>query len=479
VASAGVLGRKSLVLLLATWTGTGANLLASILIARSLGPEAMGALSVSFGLSGLVMAALVPGFAQAHLKHVAQSEDPGRCLGTYVAIKLTLCLPILVVAPFVATSVTTVFALVFVGRILSSLAEAFTLTLIARERAVEQTIVLLAARGARLATTVAVLLATSSFTLVAATFALEGAVELAMAATLTRMRAGIRWRGPTWESVASYWRYARPLLVTAPIGMAQDSLDRVAVAHWAGLTAAGYYHVARGCWELLGSISAYPAMFLFTRLSSLFAERTAEGDHEARAFFHGALDRLLFAVVPLGLVLWVVAKPGITFLYGSALASAAEPVKVLVVATFAAALFNPYTQVLYALDVHARFVPIVIVRAALYLVLLAALVPALGATGAAFCRVFLLVVPAWIYVRWTRRLAGIGFHWPSVVYLGLFALSVGVYEGLTFLGASWAVSAIGASGVYAVGMIAYPRSRDAVDYYRGLVMSSANTSSIL
>jgi len=67
------------------------------------------------------------------------------------------------------------------------------------------------------------------------------------------------------------------------------------------LTAAGYYHVARGFWEILGSLNAYPAIFLFTRMSALFAARSPERDREARTLFYSGQDKLLFIATPLGL----------------------------------------------------------------------------------------------------------------------------------------------------------------------------------
>ena len=60
-------------------------------------------------------------------------------------------------------------------------------------------------------------------------------------------------------TLRAYWSYAKPLLITSPIGILQDSLDRILVARWAGLTAAGYYQVARVLWEILGTLNASPS----------------------------------------------------------------------------------------------------------------------------------------------------------------------------------------------------------------------------
>lgn len=457
VTSRGNLGQKSLSLLVATWLSASVNLLCGILVARVLGPDAVGSLGFGVGLSGIVMAALVPGFAQAHMKRIAEGGDPGVCLGTFGLIKLALYVPFLLLAVvagpyrgvlFETRTLETVFALLFAGRALSSFADVFTLALVAQERVVQQASVLLAARGVRLVTTLLVLVWAPDIKLIAATFAVEGLVELAGATLAVRFWVGIRLRAPTRASLRGYWDYARPMLVSVPIGMLQDSVDRVVVKQWAGLTAAGYYHVARGFWEILGSLNAYPAMFLFTRMSRLFAVRSPERDREARAFFYAGLDKLLFVATPLGLALWFVAEPLIAAVFGSAFAPAASAVRVFVLANLAATLTNNYTQVLYALEAHGRLVPLVVPRAALYLAILAVLVPAepllgwvpalgLGATGAALGRLFLLVFPAWMYWAWTRELAGVRCLARSWLYVGGFAAAVAAHLAVAQL-ASWA-----------------------------------------
>lgn len=443
------LGRKSLSLLLATWGSSCINLVAGVLIARVLGPEAVGSLSFGFGLAGILMAVFLPGFDQAHLKRVAEGKDLGVCLATCGLIKLGLY-ALLVLTFFVASpwrhllfetdTLQSVFLLLCAGRLLSNLSEIFTGALLARELAVERSIILLGSRGIRLVATLLVLVWLPDVRWVAFAYALEGATELLAGAFVVHGWHGVRLRAPSRESLTGYWRYARPLLLMVPIGMFQDSVDRVVVKQWAGLAAAGYYHVARGFWEILGTLTAYPSTFLFTRMSALFAARSPERDREARALFYSGVDKLLFATVPLGLGLWIVAGPAIAVIFGSHFAPAETAVRIFVVATLAANLFNPYTHVLYALEIHGRLVPVVLLRFALYLLALAILVPAqplftaipavgLAEGGAALSRLFLLVFPAWVYVGWTRKWVGAGFFRRSWVYVGGFALALAIFEG--------------------------------------------------
>jgi hypothetical protein len=86
----GDLGRKSVVLFAGTWVANGFGLLSTILIARVLGPEAIGILGFSAGFVGLLTAFLLPGFSQAHQKRVAEGVDLGRCVGTMAALQLAI-----------------------------------------------------------------------------------------------------------------------------------------------------------------------------------------------------------------------------------------------------------------------------------------------------------------------------------------------------------------------------------------------------
>jgi len=418
-------------------------MLISLLVARRLGPAAIGSIGFSLGLAGMAMAALLPGFGQAHLKRLAEGQDPGRCIGTMGTIQLAMAALLLMALGGIAATrglletadLTAVFLLMLTSQLAGNFADVALRVFVAREWIVPHALILLGGRVVRLVTTVAVLVWIPRVTWVAAAFAVEGALNCAVAMALLMGPYGIRVRPPTRESLAGYWRYARPFLVTTPLALFQDSVDRYVVGRWAGLAMAGYYHVARALWEALSSVLAPPATFIFTRLASLYARRTLAGDREARDFFRDALDKVFFMTIPLAFAFWAFAEPLITLLYGASFAPAALTLRILVLAAVAMTVVNPYTLVMYALEQADRFVPVNVVRIVLYLGLLWLLVPPRpeleavvgqwsGDRGAALARLVLVVFPAWIYWRWTREEVGIAFQPWTWVYLSGFALMV-------------------------------------------------------
>ena len=498
------LGRKSLLLLGSTWGGTVLGMLVSLLIARLLGPTALGGIGWSLGAAGLCMAALLPGFAQAHLKRLAEGQDAGRCLGTMAVIQLALTGLLLAAVgtgwalggAAGAPELGLVFLFVLASQVSGNFADIFLKVFIAREWIVGYSGIVLGARITRLVVTLAVLLWAPSVTAVAAPFPLEGILSCAAAATLLARQHGVRVTRPTRDSLRGYWTYARPFMVTTPLALVQDSVDRFLVGHWAGLAAAGHYHVARALWEALSSVIAALATFIFTRLSALFATRSAAGDAEARRFFWGALDKLLFLVIPLAFVLWAGAEAVVTLLYGAQFHPAVAALRILVLAAVAAAVVNPYTHAVYALDEGARFVPVNLLRVVAYLAALSVLIPEspvaawavghgaglwTGPAGTAAARLFLILFPAWVYFRWTRDLAGIPLYPRAWIYLAGFALLLAVHHGLEWalssLGAlpvspllSWPLPAAAALGVYLLLLLsAHGGTRDNLTYALSLL----------
>jgi O-antigen/teichoic acid export membrane protein len=485
------LGRASLVLLGSSWLHSGLGLLTSVIIGRVLGPAAMGALALNLGLAGLVMAAALPGFARAHLKRLAEGEDTGLCLGTMSLIQGGL-VAILGLAVLVAWQMgalagapggAAVLLFMLGSQVASRLADAFMPVFIVRERVVTHGAILLSMRLTRLLATVVVLLVAPSIVWIAATFLLETALALVVAATVLGAE-GIRPRAPSTASLLAYWRFARPFLVTTPLALLQDSIDRVLVGRWAGLTAAGYYHVARGVFEALSGVMGRPGMLMFTRLSSLYAERTPERDRKARTLFFSGLDKLLFMSAALAVVFWVLAEPLLEALYGPSFIAATPALRIMVLAALAATVINPYTYVLQAQDEVARFIPVNTVRCAVYLGALWVLIPGVivglpaDAAGAALARLLLVLFPAWVWVGWTRDLAGIPFYRLALVYFAGFGLAVLVFHALAapaiaLSGSRWAGdigAGVVAFAVYALWLWKFhPDTRANVAYAFGLL----------
>lgn len=483
----GNLGRKSIVFFAGTGFASIFGFATTILIARWLGPDALGILGFSMGLVGALTALLLPGLNQAHQKRVAEGGDLGRCVGTMAALQLVIqggaLILVLLAARWgslvIPASVPLAVVLfVLVAQLLTNFSASLSVAFVGREWAGAHATTEVAGKGLRFAVTMAVLIWAPDIRWVAAALMVEGATEIVVGAYILIVRRGVVPRLPDRRTLAAYWSYARPLFITSPVGMLQDSLDRVLVARWAGLTVAGYYQVARTLWEVLGRLNAYPFQLLLSRLSHVYADSSAEASAAARRLFASAMDRMLFFAVPAAFGLWALRQPTVTIIYGIQFLPAVDPLMVFVVTALAQTAFNPYQFILYAMDQHGRFVPVVLLRLAVYLVAMVALVPVWGGTGAAAVRLLLVVFPCWVFIRWTRELAGIGFQPVSVAYLAGFGLLLAVNEATrAALSAAGGPGTAALAGGMAVALVAYagflwlthPGTADNLRYARELV----------
>ena len=163
---------------------------------------------------------------------------------------------------------------------------------------------------------------------------------------------------------------------------------------------------------------------------------------------------------------------------------AATPLRILILATLVANIVNPYTLILYALDEARRFIPVNVLRVVVYVVALAVLVPAAGAgagitglwpgaPGGAAGRLVLVLLPCWIYFRWTRDLAGIPLFPRTWAYLGGFGLMLATFHGLLLAAESlgmrpeWATlpAAVAALGLHLAYLFqVHPGTRENLRY---------------
>ena len=444
------LARKSLLLLGSTWGGSALGMLVSILVGRALGPEALGSIGFSTGIVGLVMAALLPGFAQAHLKRLAEGQDPGRCLGTMLAIQGALH-AVLVAALlalwstqglFATSGLARVFLLLLGAQVATNFADVFLKVFIAREWVVPHTIIVLSARLVRLLAIVAYwprhLASPGSPPPSSST----GRSARLAAATVLGLRYRLVPRAPTRESLAGYWRFARPF-TRHDTTRAIPGFDRPRRGGPLGRAHRGrpLPDRARALGGALVGDRGPHHLPVHAAVEPLRAAKRREGPRGPRLL----LPRARQAAVPDRAARLRASGPspssGIVLVYGEAFRPAALPLRILVLAAVAANVVNPYTYVTLALDQAARFVPVNVLRAVAYTIALVLLVPARpvidglvglwpGEPGAAAARLFLILFPCWVYVRWTRELAGLPLSPHVVTYLGGFVLLLGAFHAL-------------------------------------------------
>lgn len=281
--------------------------------------------------------------------------------------------------------------------------------------------------------------ATPSLTSVALAVTVPPALLWGVAWLRALARARVRLLWPAAGDVRAHLRYSWPLLPTALIGYVSDWGDHVllralASSHDVGLFGLGY--------QVFAGMLAANGVFTTVLLPQLIAEQRSTT---------AAMAIYLRDVAPTILTFWMVASvwlvaavPAVILLLGGdAFADAVPVVTVLVVAVPASVITHLY-GVLYDLQhrlhVGMRFslmMSVVNVAASL------ALIPALGARGAAAATAASYVLMQWWYVRDQHRLAGqsavtIQALWTVALCAGLLQVLV---PGRPFLRVLWGIAA--------------------------------------
>lgn len=385
-----MIGQKSLVIFGSQWAGYAVLLVSGVMAARLLGPTAIGQMAFAFGVLGLVFVVTSLGFAQAHLKRIAEGKDIGECLGTFAVLQVVLNVlavgAAVLVFPlldgqFRGSSERAAFFL-FVGfQSFTSLGQVFTVTLQGKQLFARAAAVTLGGRATRLAAIATLLFASPSLETLALCFALEALIAFGLGAWLSGFAREARW--PTRASFSSYWTYARPLAITAPLSTGVDSLDRVVLGSRFGATSVGYYNVALTIYEAIKTFPAAVISASFPRLSQEFARGGAAA---LKMVFVGYQRKLLMVATPIAVLGIFWSSDAIRLLYGPSFSPAGPVLAILFGLFWFICVATPYTYVLYATDQHQIFVWLSLVSNALFVLALWALCsPRLGlaATGVA------------------------------------------------------------------------------------------------
>jgi len=131
----------------------------------------------------------------------------------------------------------------------------------------------------------------------------------------------------------------------------------------------------------------------------------------------------------------------------------------------------------------ARFIPVNVVRFVVYVIALFVLIPGMipglpvAAAGAALARLLLILVPFWVWMGWTRELAGIPFYRRALLYFVGFALAVLVFHalvspGITLAGSRWVSDVLAGAVAFAVYVVwllkVHPDTRANFEYAMAL-----------
>ncbi|MEM0449169.1 MAG: oligosaccharide flippase family protein [Methanomassiliicoccales archaeon] len=402
-----MLGRKSLVVLVARVLASVLALVGLMFTSRYLGPEINGQISWALALITTFNSISDFGFMAAHVKRVSEGKDINDCVSTFTTIKLTLTAGMVVFTTAYITvwqwlqpgaisdtslSILILFVLYSVFYNISSI---FWTTYEGRMEAVKSQLIVLAEPLSRTPLMILVALGRWGAVPLAYTYVIGGLVIVVVGLMLIR-REKIHWTRPTLFK--EYFKYAVPISFITVFGTISWNLDKLIIEVFGSTTDVAFFSQPQTLLGVVGFIGVAVTTLTFPAFSQMHSRGDFEG---IRAVTHRAERYISMLSLPVVVVIALFPTETVVTFLGELYAPASEPMRILALATYISLLSQAYTPQIGGInrpDISAKLVGLALL---LNIILLLTLVPSslngfrtlgLGVNGAALANVLVSFV---------------------------------------------------------------------------------------
>jgi O-antigen/teichoic acid export membrane protein len=432
---------------------------------------------VAFGLAyvGLFSFLTRLGLSRAHIRHIAEGKDLGKCIGTYIVIKVALiCLMSIVTISsvliwkfvfgrgFESPQHEIVIYLMIVFYVVLELANIANHTYQARRESAKEKIPTIIDPIIR----VPLIIIVAVFSL--GIFALVGAYILGMVAFLIVSFVLFR-RYPIKRFdkslFKSYYQFALPLIVSGALGAVMRNIDKIMIQLFWNSVHVGYYFGVERIVASILIVSIAVTALLFPEMTKYHAKNNLA---KIRELSRASFRYVSMIIMPCVVVLFVCSKP-ILYLLNERVADNAS-VLLQIMALYA--LFITFTRLSFneimAVNRPGIVAKIGITMSLINIFLNLILIPTslfgfklfgFGAVGAAFATLSTAIISFILYSIYSHKLTGIKppkniilhilsgclmglilfgltysiniVHWYEVAGAGLFG--IGIYFGILFI----------------------------------------------
>jgi O-antigen/teichoic acid export membrane protein len=425
-----MMGRRVLLLFVRTAIAGLMSMLATAVVARLMGAEALGTIGYLMGLVGVLSIASDLGYSSAYVRRISGKEDIAQDIGTFASVKLILAFLLalaIVITPNVNKYLTDAlikpshlgpYYLIGVFYVSGVLASIFLRTFAARLEAAKLTVVGLV--GSLLLVTVRIMSAWQGWGTIglAAAIALQGVSFFVVGMLLFR---GYRIGPPSLSLLRDYTSYAWPQMVLMIISSLAGNVDRAMLGRLGGAVEVGYYVGGIGVLTLANQLVHEAMLLFFPRVSQ---DATLADFDSMRNRLKGALKYLLLVIVPLVAATIIMREWWVRFYLGANFLAATPVIAVFALTMIPGTISRPYRKVLFAVERHRYLLVVQALGLAVLLTACGLLIPTslfglpaagLGAAGAALAVLLKEIVECFCLVVLSARYSGIGF-WRDILW---------------------------------------------------------------
>ncbi|MEW5936531.1 MAG: flippase [Candidatus Thermoplasmatota archaeon] len=431
-----MIARRSFLIMVTQATSAIMGVVGLFVLAKCWGEFATTALGViGFGMASIGMFSFLMnmGFDSAHIKRVSEGQDLGRCIGTFLAIKLVLT-GCMIAAVFGSLAIWTYVLhqgiydatkesalYLFMGvYVLLSLAQVPTFTFVARREIAKHRIsetmealtrvplavlvVLAGVTGAYVGTSalnpidipprypwpeilqpIQEFLAAHAIGALTTTY-LIGAAAVFITAYIMFRRYPIK--RPTREFAKSYLAFAAPMMVVQVIAVISINLDKVLLGYFWIAEEVGYYFAAQRLATLVMMFSTAAGVVLFPTISSFHTEERFD---DIRHTTHSVERYVSMLITPL-VIFMILFSDEIIAIFLTSSFHSADSLRILSLYVLFNTLSMPYAYVIQGMDRPGLLAKIFVIGYGINICLNLLFIPAngilspwgvLGASGAA------------------------------------------------------------------------------------------------
>lgn len=404
-----MLGQKIGIQLFSQLALGGLGIVTTTLVARFAGVEVLGTIGYLFGVLGLLSMFSDLGYAQAHIKSVAQGNDLGKSNGTLIAIYTFLIGAFLLLsliylflsskfnfAFFLNSQLRTVFVILLFSQVFSYFGQTLLLTFQAKQEMAKLNFVLITSKIARFVATVIIAFFVVNTITVGLTFLIESIVILTLSIVFF---SRLPLKVPDIFFLKSYTKYALPLMISLPITYFNGNIDKILLNHFWNTKEVGYYFAIFGIIAMAQTFSGAAMTLFFPEL----VKATKNGFKHVEKITAIMVKYLLLVIVPLVILLVLFSEIIVTKVLGNEFLPSAPILSIFSLSIFILLISRFYGYILYAIEKHAVLPIISLVTTVFFLIFFLFLVPksfldlptlGLGARGAAWASVSALLLNA-------------------------------------------------------------------------------------
>jgi O-antigen/teichoic acid export membrane protein len=436
-----MLRQKSLLAFTINLTGSLLGFISVLFVSRLMGPEAMGAISSSVAFAGLFALFGDFGFGIAHYKKVSEGQDLGKCIGTFLVIRIvtTIIMGVVTLIVFYGTHLITgkypvdakyinVFYIVFISGLIGNLLYVITYTFTARVEKAKEGVSIISQKFVN--SILKIVVAVSGLGIVFLAWS-----NLAGVVAGTIVSLFLFWKYPIAgfdrALFKTYFLFALPAIMIGVTETISMNIDKVFISYFSGTEAVGYYSSSQSLILIISSVGAIFISLLLPTYSALHAQGKME---EIKNMANRVERYISILLMPVVFFVFFFADPVRQIILGNRFEPSTPIISILVLYAMVIVFNQPYSTQLLGTNQIKLGMILGLVMLAINIILNLLLIPSsisgiqlagLGGLGAAFSLLISSFIGTLLFRYFAFKTSGSRPNYKIIIHLICAVLSFG------------------------------------------------------